>query len=286
MATTPDFVALIQDACKSAGEIMTRKMFGEYALYLDGVLVGLICDNRFFVKSTEAGRVLLDRPTEAPPYPGAKYAFVIEDQLDDQDFLRRLLQASRDELSTTKKPSSRKPSPKNSAEPDAKKQAKGGTPRLEPGQPAPALEIPDQDGTMVHLLDLKGRWLVVYFYPKDNTPGCTLEGQEFSRLVDDFARHGATILGISSDSPASHCRFRSAKEITVRLLSDREHLVQERWGVWQKKVNYGKEYMGTVRSTFLVNPEGVIVHVWRNVKVAGHATAVLAKIRELRTDTC
>mgnify|MGYP001189096477 FL=1 len=282
MASSPDFVTLVAEACRLAGQITTRKMFGEYALYLDGILVGLICDNRLFVKSTEAGRVLLGNPTEAPPYPGAKTAFVIEHQLDDRDFLRRLLQASRDELGAAKKPSPRKPPSKKSSLPKTEAPDRTCTPRLEPGQPAPALDIPDQDGTLVHLPDWRGRWLVVYFYPKDNTPGCTLEGQAFSQLSGDFSALGVEILGISGDSPASHCRFRSSKGITLRLLSDIGHTIQERWGVWQKKVNYGKEYMGTVRSTFLVNPDGMIAHVWSNVKVAGHATAVLSKIRELR----
>jgi peroxiredoxin Q/BCP len=149
---------------------------------------------------------------------------------------------------------------------------------------APALDIPDQDGKTVSLNEYAQRWLVVYFYPKDNTPGCSLEGQAFSGLVEDFDRAATSIIGISSDSQASHCRFIEKKALRVRLLSDTDHRVQEAWGVRRTKKNFGVEYIGTVRSTFLIDPQGTIRQIWDKVKVSGHADEVLQAVQAAQAE--
>lgn len=136
-------------------------------------------------------------------------------------------------------------------------------------------------GTDVRLEDLRGQWVVLYFYPKDNTPGCTLEAKEFSDLKDQFAALGAVILGVSPDSVKTHQNFTNKHELSINLLSDPEHRVLEQFGAWRLKKNYGREYMGVGRSTVLIDPQGVVRHTWPEVKAAGHAAAVLARLKEL-----
>ena len=143
------------------------------------------------------------------------------------------------------------------------------------GQKAPALKLPDQEGRVVDLAALKGKWVVVYFYPKDSTPGCTTEACDFR---DNFARlgaKGAVVLGISKDSASSHAKFRAKQELPFDLLVDAEGKACEAFGVWQMKKFMGREGMGIVRSTFLVDPQGGIAKVWSPVKVAGHVQDVL-----------
>lgn len=143
------------------------------------------------------------------------------------------------------------------------------------GRKAPALSLPNQDGKVVDLADMKGKWVVVYFYPKDSTPGCTTEACDFR---DNFARlgaKGAVVLGISKDSAASHGKFRSKQELPFDLLVDAEGAACEAFGVWQMKKFMGREGMGIVRSTFLIDPKGVVAKVWSPVKVAGHIQDVL-----------
>lgn len=143
------------------------------------------------------------------------------------------------------------------------------------GQKAPALKLPDQEGRVVDLAALEGKWVVVYFYPKDSTPGCTTEACDFR---DNFARlgaKGAVVLGISKDSASSHAKFRAKQELPFDLLVDAEGKACEAFGVWQMKKFMGREGMGIVRSTFLVDPQGRIAKVWSPVKVAGHVQDVL-----------
>lgn len=143
------------------------------------------------------------------------------------------------------------------------------------GQKAPALNLPDQEGRVVDLAALEGKWVVVYFYPKDSTPGCTTEACDFR---DNFARlgaKGAVVLGISKDSASSHAKFRAKQELPFDLLVDAEGKACEAFGVWQMKKFMGREGMGIVRSTFLVDPQGRIAKVWSPVKVAGHVQDVL-----------
>lgn len=150
---------------------------------------------------------------------------------------------------------------------------------VETGDPAPDFELPADDGTTLRLSDLKGRPVVLYFYPKDNTPGCTLEAQNFSGLKANFAAVGAEIIGISPDSVKSHDKFKCKYGLALRLVSDEEKTAANAYGVWTEKSMFGKKYMGVERSTFLIGRSGRILQGWRGVKVAGHAEEVLAAVR-------
>jgi len=153
---------------------------------------------------------------------------------------------------------------------------------VEPGQKAPDFCLLDENGDTVCLKDFKGKWVVLYFYPKDNTPGCTKEAQDFSDKLDEFEKLKAVVIGISPDSVESHRRFKEKKGLKVKLLSDEGKEVVNAYGVWQKKKNFGKEYYGVVRTTYLIDPEGKVAHLWKKVRVKGHADAVLEKIKELQ----
>ncbi len=150
------------------------------------------------------------------------------------------------------------------------------------GQKAPSFELPDQDGKRVSLDDLKGRWAVLYFYPKDNTPGCTTEACEFTEGIQAFKDLDAVVLGCSPDSPESHRKFIAKHDLRLRLLSDPEHEVMERYGAWGEKKMYGRTSQGVIRSTVVIDPEGRVAHHWPKVKAAGHADAVKRKLEELR----
>ncbi|WP_406659745.1 thioredoxin-dependent thiol peroxidase [Methanolobus sp. ZRKC3] len=146
---------------------------------------------------------------------------------------------------------------------------------LTEGQKAPEFCLPDQNEDEVCLTDFKDKWTVLYFYPKDNTSGCTREAQDFTALKDEFGTENAVVLGVSKDSVKSHIRFIEKKELAITLLSDEDTTVHQKYDVWRLKKNYGREYMGTVRSTFLIDPEGNIVKIWDNVKTKEHAQKVL-----------
>ncbi len=149
------------------------------------------------------------------------------------------------------------------------------------GEKAPDFCLPNQDGEEICLRDLAGSWVVLYFYPKDNTPGCTTEALDFTAHLDQFQALGATVLGVSPDSVRRHRNFVDKKDLKVTLLSDEEKMVCQAYGVWQLKKNYGREYMGVVRSTFLIDPEGIIRAKWEKVKVKGHVEEVLATLKGL-----
>ena len=153
---------------------------------------------------------------------------------------------------------------------------------LEIGDQAPLFCLPNQDGEEACLDKHKGKWVVLYFYPKDNTQGCTLEALDFTMNREAFEKMGAVILGISPDSVKSHRGFCDKHGLSITLLSDPEHGVLERYGVWGLKKMYGREFHGVVRSTFLVDPEGKIAQAWRKVKVKGHVDAVKTKLSELK----
>lgn len=144
---------------------------------------------------------------------------------------------------------------------------------------APALALPDDGGTVRELEAQRGHWVVLFFYPKDFTPGCTTEVCEFRDLTPDFEAAGATVWSISVLDAASKARFKAEHGLTFPLLADADHEVAERYGVWVEKKNYGKTYWGIGRSTFLVDPEGRVAHVWPKVSVDGHATEVLETLR-------
>lgn len=152
---------------------------------------------------------------------------------------------------------------------------------LAPGDKAPAFDMPADGGATVSLKDLKGQPVVLYFYPKDDTPGCTTEAIAFTKLAKDFQKAGAMVIGVSKDSCASHDRFKTKHKLDVVLASDADGTVAEAYGVWVEKSMYGRTYMGLERSTFLIDGRGVIRSVWRKVKVPGHAETVLAAVRAL-----
>ncbi len=154
---------------------------------------------------------------------------------------------------------------------------------LEAGTKAPEFKLANQDDTDVSLEDFKGKWVILYFYPKDNTSGCTTEALEFTALKDELEDLDAVILGVSPDSTKSHRNFISKKELGISLLSDPEHQVTETYGAWQLKKNYGREYYGVVRSTVLIDPSGRTAFSWTKVKAKGHAAAVKAKLEELKS---
>jgi peroxiredoxin Q/BCP len=151
----------------------------------------------------------------------------------------------------------------------------------EPGQPAPAFTLPRDGGGTVSLDTLRGQAVVLYFYPKDDTPGCTLEAQSFTSEIAAFAGAGAVVLGISKDSVKKHDKFRDKYGLKIALLSDEDSDVCERYGVWVEKSMYGKKYFGIERATFLIDKTGTLARVWRSVKVDGHAAEVLAAVRSL-----
>ena len=148
------------------------------------------------------------------------------------------------------------------------------------GAPAPDFELAGADGP-VRLADFAGKPLVVYFYPKDDTSGCTREAQDFTALAGDFAKAGVALLGVSKDSLASHAKFTAKYGLAVPLASDPEGAMIEAYGAWVEKNMYGRKYMGIERSTFLIDAEGRLARIWRKVKVAGHAEEVLAAAQAL-----
>jgi peroxiredoxin Q/BCP len=153
---------------------------------------------------------------------------------------------------------------------------------VEDGKKAPDFELSDASGETVRLSRLKGKPVVVYFYPKDDTPGCTMEGKDFSCLAEDFKKAGAEVLGISPDSPESHQKFRDKHDLALSLLADEEHKAAEAYGVWVEKSMYGRKFMGIERSTFLIDGAGKVAQSWRKVRVPGHAEAVLEAVRALK----
>ena len=153
----------------------------------------------------------------------------------------------------------------------------------QPGDPAPEVALPDETGTVHRLSDRRGTWTLVYFYPKDDTPGCTTEACGFRDLHGEIAGQDAEIWGISPDGSSSHAAFRAKYGLPFTLLSDEDHAVADAWGAWREKTNYGKTYMGIGRSSYLVDPDGIIARAWPNVKADGHAEDVLASLAAARS---
>ena len=145
---------------------------------------------------------------------------------------------------------------------------------LSPGDAAPDFDLPTDDGR-VSLAALKGKTVVLYFYPKDDTSGCTAEAQGFTAAADDFAKAGTVVVGVSKDSAASHGKFKSKYDLAVTLGSAKDDDMVERYGAWVEKSMYGRKYMGIDRSTYLIDKAGVVRQVWRKVKVPGHVAEVL-----------
>ncbi|WP_321391290.1 thioredoxin-dependent thiol peroxidase [Emcibacter sp.] len=152
---------------------------------------------------------------------------------------------------------------------------------LETGQKAPEFKLPDETGNEVSLSDFKGKNVVLYFYPKDSTPGCTNEARDFSGLIGKFDACNTVVLGASKDSVKRHQNFIAKQDLKVKLISDEDGTLCEAYTVWVLKKLYGREYMGIERATFLIDDEGVIRNIWRKVKVKGHAEEVLAAAQAL-----
>ena len=149
------------------------------------------------------------------------------------------------------------------------------------GQQAPDFTLPRDGGGTITLSELRPKPVVLYFYPKDDTSGCTLEAQDFTGHLDEFAKAGAVVLGVSKDTVAKHDKFRDKHDLKIALLSDFENDLCERYGVWVEKNMYGRTYMGIERATFLIGPDGTIENIWRKVKVKGHVEQVLAAVTAL-----
>jgi thioredoxin-dependent peroxiredoxin len=145
----------------------------------------------------------------------------------------------------------------------------------EAGEPAPDFTLPSSAGGTVSLADLRGQRVIVYFYPKDDTPGCTAEACGFRDAWPELQEAGVVVLGISKDGTRSHEKFARKYGLPFTLLSDEDHAVAERYGVWQQKSLYGKTYLGMARTTFYIRPDGLIGHIWKQVKVPGHAARIL-----------
>ena len=152
---------------------------------------------------------------------------------------------------------------------------------IEPGRKAPAFTLKDQNGATHKLSDYAGQPIVLYFYPKDDTPGCTTETCDFRDRLPHFSRGKAAVVGISILDEKSKAKFAKKHDVTFPLLADADHAVAEQFGVWQEKSRYGRKYMGIVRTTFLIDCDGKVARRWDNVKVDGHADEVLAAAREL-----
>ncbi|NNE58749.1 MAG: thioredoxin-dependent thiol peroxidase [Hellea sp.] len=154
---------------------------------------------------------------------------------------------------------------------------------LKVGDKAPDFVMPTENDGKTRLADYVGQYLVLYFYPRDNTPGCTIEAKDFSSLKSDFESLNCRILGVSRDSIKKHENFIAKQNLSISLGADLEGKVTEDYGVWAEKKLYGKTYMGIVRATFLIDPDGVVVVVWPKVKVKNHAEDVLATLKSLQT---
>jgi thioredoxin-dependent peroxiredoxin len=155
---------------------------------------------------------------------------------------------------------------------------------LEPGTKAPAFNLKSDTGKSVKLSDFKGKPVVLYFYPKDDTPGCTREACAFRDLKSEMEAAGAVVLGVSPDSVESHGKFRDKFKLNFPLLADEGHALAEQYGAWREKNMYGKKSMGVQRSTYLIGPDGKIARVWKKVNVDGHDAAVLDAIKQLQAE--
>ena len=152
---------------------------------------------------------------------------------------------------------------------------------LKPGDKAPAFSAPTDGGGQLSLSGMKGKPFILYFYPKDDTPGCTKEACDFRDNMSQFKRLGITVIGVSKDSPAKHDKFKNKYDLPFTLISDEDGKICEKWGVWIEKSMYGRKYMGIDRSTFLIDEKGIIRHVWRKVSVTNHINETILKAENM-----
>ena len=148
------------------------------------------------------------------------------------------------------------------------------------GKTAAAFCLPDADGTSICLDKFRGKWVVLYFYPRDNTPGCTIEAMQFNAALEKFTDLGAQVIGVSADTSESHQKFAEKHNLSILLLSDTDHTVLKAYDSWKPKTMFGREFLGIQRETFLIDPEGTIVAVWRKVSPKGHAEEVKVVLLE------
>ena len=153
---------------------------------------------------------------------------------------------------------------------------------IEVGEAAPPFALPDQSGKTISLEDLKGQWVVLYFYPADDTPGCTIEACEFTDSISDFEGLEAVVYGCSPDSPGSHREFIAKYDLKVGLLADEDHSMMEVYGAWGEKVLYGRKMIGVTRSTVIIDPDGLIAHRWKRANAKGHAAHVHKRLTALQ----
>jgi thioredoxin-dependent peroxiredoxin len=153
--------------------------------------------------------------------------------------------------------------------------------KLNEGKYAPDFCLPDQNNKNICLKDYRGKNIILYFYPKDNTPGCSMEAMMFTKYKPEFEKLNTTIIGVSKDSCDSHRKFIENKNLNLTLISDENKEIQEKYGVWKPKKFMGKEFLGTIRTTFLINSEGKIKRIWNNVKVNGHVEEVLKEVKNI-----
>jgi peroxiredoxin Q/BCP len=199
----------------------------------------------------------------------------------------------RQSAAAAKTPAAKKPAGKTPAKPKAANPPAGKSPGakalasaprhqvLAEGAKAPAFRLPRDGGNTVSLADYAGRKLVLFFYPRADTPGCTREAIDFTRLADAFAQSRTAVLGVSADSPKAQESFRNKHRLAVPLLSDEKHAMLEAYGVWGEKSMYGKTFQGILRTTVLIGPDSRVLRIWRHVKVDGHADSVLEAVRAL-----
>ena len=152
---------------------------------------------------------------------------------------------------------------------------------IKEGDKAPDIELLDQNENELSLDEFLGQWVILYFYPKDNTSGCTKEAKDFTASMNEIEEMGAKVIGVSPDSCQSHAKFVKKHDLKLRLLSDPDHQALEDYDVWKLKKMYGREYKGVERSTFLIDPEGIVRKVWRKVRVKGHVDEVKKTLKEL-----
>lgn len=157
--------------------------------------------------------------------------------------------------------------------------------KIEEGKKAPGFTLPDEKGNKVRLSELNGSWVILYFYPEDDTPGCTIEAQDFSKNLNHLAKLGAKVFGCSPDSAESHQAFIKKYKLRVSLLSDPNHKVMTKYGAWGEKNMYGRTVTGVIRSTVLIDPRGYVVKHWKSVKVKDHATHVQAVLEKEKAQT-
>ena len=147
---------------------------------------------------------------------------------------------------------------------------------------APIFKLPSTNKKEYSLKDSIGNYVIIYFYPKDDTPGCTVEAQEFTEELSNFTSEDAVVVGISPDTVAKHCKFIDKHSLGMELLADTEKKMLADYGVWQEKSMYGRTYMGVVRTTYLIDPNGVVAEAWTKVKARGHAKAVFERLKEIK----